>query len=102
MKAIEQVLPAEAGWKEHSNTFSCRAVFYRDDKNGFTVVARNLVGVVSEGETIEEATVNIKEAFAGAIQSYAACQLPIPWGDVIEKYGTKFEVEKHFLVVIDG
>lgn len=86
-------------WCTHERTFVCHAVFYRDEENGgYTVVARNLPGVVSEGNDTAEAMTNIVAAFSGAIESYEACGMKIPWGDSIDMYGGDFEFEKRLLV----
>lgn len=55
----------------------CVLVSPEDD--GYCVRAADLAGVVSEGDTVEEAVHNIKEAYAGAIESYLAHGDPIPW-----------------------
>lgn len=89
-------------WCEHHRTYACHAVFYRDEEaGGYTVVARNLPGVVSEGDSVEEAIANIIAAFGGAIESYKACGMAIPWQDSIGMYGDDFEFEKRLLVTPD-
>ncbi len=59
-----------------------RAVFVHDEDGGYTVFAANLPGVVSEGETVSEATANITEAFELAIETYKDLGRPIPWKKV--------------------
>lgn len=49
------------------------------EDDGYCVRAADLAGVVSEGDTVDEAVRNIKEAYAGAIESYLAHGDPIPW-----------------------
>lgn len=49
------------------------------DDGGYCVRAADLAGVVSEGETFEEAVHNIKDAYAGVIESYLAHGETIPW-----------------------
>jgi hypothetical protein len=47
----------------------CRAAFIVDEEEGgFTVVARNLPGVVSEGEDMDSAIENIKGTFVSGLQ----------------------------------
>jgi predicted RNase H-like HicB family nuclease len=46
------------------------AVAFRDeDDGGFSIVAARYPGVVSQGETIEEAKANISEAFIGMLEA---------------------------------
>lgn len=54
-------------------------VLLSSDEGGYCVRAADLAGVVSEGDTVDEAVQNIKEAYAGAIESYLAHGDPIPW-----------------------
>lgn len=89
-------------WTFYKKAVSCHAVFYPDKDGGYTVIARNLAGVVSEGESIREATDNILEAFKGALESYAACGLKVPWRDTLPEDDMGFELEKHLLVEIDA
>ncbi len=51
----------------------------REESGGFSVYLANLPGVVSEGDTEEEAVANIQEAFRAVIQSYQGDGVPIPW-----------------------
>ena len=57
----------------------CDVYLIPEIEGGFSVVAANLPGVASQGETEEEALANIKEAFEGSIQSYKEHALKIPW-----------------------
>lgn len=59
-------------------SYRCCILLSPED-GGFCVRAADLAGVVSEGETIDEALANIKEAYAGAIESYRTHGDPIPW-----------------------
>ncbi len=49
---------------------------------GWSVSLPQLPGVVSQGETREEATANIAESFKGAAESYLASDGEIPWVDM--------------------
>ncbi len=53
-----------------------------ESDGGYSVVCLTLPGVVSQGETVEEAIENITEAFQGAVEGYRASDEPIPWGVV--------------------
>jgi predicted RNase H-like HicB family nuclease len=50
-----------------------------EQEGGFSVIAPDLPGVVSQGETEEEAKANIVEAFLGALEVYASDSEAIPW-----------------------
>lgn len=78
----------------------CRAILIPDEEGGFTAIARNLPGVVSEGDTFDEAIRNIKDAFENALIAYAEQGMPIPWyhGKSTEEQGR----ELHLVVELDG
>ena len=54
-------------------------VLLSSEDGGYCVRAADLPGVVSEGHTPEEAVQNIKEAYAGVLESYREHGDPIPW-----------------------
>lgn len=62
----------------------CRAVFCPEPDGGYSVYARNLPGVASQGDTLDEAIENIKQAFAGAVATYESEGMEIPWSDCRE------------------
>lgn len=86
MQTIEEankvaVVLDKPSWRCEERAVSCRAVFFPDkETGGYTVIARNLPGVISEGDTFEEAKQKITEAFIGALQSYAERGIEVPWG----------------------
>lgn len=47
----------------------------------YSVVAANLPGAVSQGDTEEEALANIAEALEGVIETYQEAGESIPWTD---------------------
>lgn len=90
-------------WKKFdSNSVICRAAFYKDEESGYTAIATNLPGVVSEGDTLKEAVNNIREAFELAIESYRESQMPIPWGSHVDLPEDKPTFEFHFVVNVNG
>ena len=64
----------------NNRVFTCNALIYQDEGGGYYVLAGNLPGCVSQGETIEECEENIKEAFGGCLESYLEHGDRIPWG----------------------
>lgn len=70
----------------HGEVCECRAAFILDEEEGgYTVVARNLPGVVSEGDDLESAIENIKDAFREMILSFDD-KKEIPWVSDVEVF----------------
>jgi predicted RNase H-like HicB family nuclease len=61
-----------------SSTFECRVVL-SPEQCGYSAHALDLPGVVSEGDSLEEALENVADAFREAILSYRDEQKDIPW-----------------------
>ncbi len=62
----------------------CRVLLCPEtEAGGFSIHALDLPGVVSQGETEEEAVANIQESFAAAIAAYHESAMPIPWSNVV-------------------
>ena len=64
-----------------TGTYLCRAIICAEVDGGFSAYAARLPGVVSEGDTFDEAVANVSEAFRGAIESYLSDGGSIPWVD---------------------
>jgi antitoxin HicB len=79
------------------NAYECRVLLIPEDEGGYSAHAMRLPGVVSEGETIEEALANVREAFVGAVRAYLDSGREIPWADAdVEK---SRNVEERWIVV---
>jgi predicted RNase H-like HicB family nuclease len=90
-------------WSQPKKAVACRALFFRDEEaGGYTVIARNLPGVVSEGDSFEEALKNIHEAFYEAIKSYEANHMDIPWGEVSQLPNEIPERQVNLMVELDA
>ncbi len=75
----------EGEWTEPENpTYRCDVHLHPEADGGFWVEASNLPGCCSQGDTIEEALENIKEALEGVIECYLERDGKIPWADVPE------------------
>jgi predicted RNase H-like HicB family nuclease len=48
------------------------------EEGGYTVEVPSLPGCISEGDTLEEAIANIKDAIRGYIECLEADNLPVP------------------------
>lgn len=66
-----------------TETFTLRAAIVADPDGGYSVIALNFPGCASCGQTEEEATVNIREAAGGLIESYRDADEPIPAREVL-------------------
>lgn len=83
----------------HGGVCECRAAFILDEEEGgYTVVARNLPGVVSEGNDLDSAIENIKDAFREMVLSYRDCKEKIPWVDGGVEVVGQIAIEMRLLV----
>jgi predicted RNase H-like HicB family nuclease len=58
-------------WNALKSSFDCEVAFFRsDDSPGYTAVATKFPGVVSQGDSLDEAVCNVKEALEAAIAFY--------------------------------
>ena len=60
-----------------------KIILEKEPDGGFSVSVPSLSGCATQGETIEEAITNAKEAIALYIQSLKEDNQPIPEGDVL-------------------
>ena len=61
--------------------YECRVLLCPEEGGGYSALALQLPGVVSEGNTKSEALANVAEAFRGAISVYLDEGGEIPWTD---------------------
>ncbi len=92
-----EVLEATAWEALGDNVFECRAVLCPEQEGGYSAHALRLPGVVSQGETAEEALANIADAFRGAVSVYLAENGTIPW-TTVEIDRPKGSIERWILV----
>jgi len=83
-------------WREfpENTRFECRVGLIQEEDGSFSVYAKNLPGVASQGETVAEALENIVDALAGALAEHLSCG-EIPWEEDFVEEGT---VEKRVVV----
>jgi predicted RNase H-like HicB family nuclease len=68
---------------EGNAVYECRVLLCPEAQcGGYSIHALDLHGVVSQGETVNEAIDRIIDAYIGAIASYTDSANPIPWGPV--------------------
>ncbi len=64
---------------DDENTYECRVLLCPEKDGGYSAHALRLPGVVSQGESKEEALENIADAFRAAISVYREQGEAIPW-----------------------
>lgn len=73
-------IPAtEHPWLFPERTYECEVRLVDEEEGGYSVYVPELPGVVSEGDTYEQAISNIREALAAALRVYCDSDQPIPW-----------------------
>ena len=84
---------------KRGNVFECRALLCPEPEGGYSAHALRLLGVVSQGESVEEALANLKDAFRETLRSYSEDNEEIPWSDDdIETNRPAGSIEKWILV----
>jgi predicted RNase H-like HicB family nuclease len=86
-----------ATWLKYRNAvYECRVLLCPED-GGYVAYALRLPGVATQGDTLEEAVENIKDALQAALQEYLNSSAVIPWRDNPLEH-TKGCVERRVLV----
>jgi predicted RNase H-like HicB family nuclease len=75
-----EVKALHESWDEPANRYECRVILCPEDV-GYSAHALNIAGVVSEGDTIDEALTNIADAFKATIEYHLEVNSAIPWRD---------------------
>ncbi|MFG0268020.1 MAG: type II toxin-antitoxin system HicB family antitoxin [Rhodopirellula sp. JB055] len=69
----EAVCPEVVGWRYPSdNCYTFEAVLTPDEDGGFVICAKHYPGIVSDGDSADEAIQNIQEAFLALAESRKA------------------------------
>ena len=71
--------PNRVWYEPEQDLYRCEIRLCSELEGGYSVYVPELPGVVSEGETREEAKRNIAEALRGVLRSYRQDDQPIPW-----------------------
>ncbi|NQU20083.1 MAG: type II toxin-antitoxin system HicB family antitoxin [Candidatus Nealsonbacteria bacterium] len=64
------------------SAFECRVVVCPEEEGGYSAHALRLPGVISQGDSVEEALCNIEDAFRETVVSYREDNLDVPWAPV--------------------
>jgi antitoxin HicB len=67
--------------RKPKKSYSYQINLIPEEEGGYTVLVPLLLGCVSYGKTIEEATANAREAIELHLENLAAHKLPIPEGN---------------------
>lgn len=96
--AVSEAFIEVHGWQVlGDNVYRCRILISPEADGGYSAHALRLPGVVSQGESIDEAIDNVTSAFQAAVEEYLSDPGEIPWSDIdVER--TKGCVEKWILV----
>ena len=68
-----------AKWETPSNRYHVHIALCPEEEGGYCVMALNLPGAISQGDTRDEAIQMIIEAVQGVGESYIVEDKPIPW-----------------------
>ncbi len=71
-------------WTQQEDIYQTEVRLVEEQIGTWTVYVPQLPGVMSEGETVEEALHNIREALQGTLESYKADGMKVPWIESIE------------------
>ena len=70
----------DLNWFVHTDrTYECRVLLCPEQDGGYSAHALRLPGIVTQGDTVEEALENIRDAFQSAIQTYLESGGTVPW-----------------------
>ena len=64
--------------------FRCEVRLEPAENGGYSAYVPGLPGVVSDGDSEQEAIRNIAEALRGALRTYQESRQPIPWQEEVE------------------
>ena len=87
-------------WQHFRKAYECPVLLCPEEEGGFSVHALTLPGAVSQGESEEEALVNIAEAIGLLIEGYTESGIPIPW-QVVEVDEIPRGAKKRWILVND-
>ena len=89
----------KAVWsKPEPAEYRCEIRLCGEPEGGYSVYAPELPGVVTEGETAEEAVRNVAEALRGTLRTYREDNQPIPWkkdGEPLQQSETRRWIVVH-------
>ncbi len=79
---IEDVFQSEiSNICDQTSVHECRGYFVREDDGSYSAHCMNLAGIHTDGDNLDEAVENLKNAFRGTVQVYNELGKEIPWRD---------------------
>ena len=92
------IIAVAPNWETLERTYRSRVILCPEEDGGYSAVAQRLPGVVSQGDTEEDALRNIAEAFQGAVRMYLEDGGNIPWQDIDDTGFPRGSMERWILV----
>jgi antitoxin HicB len=91
---------AANGYEQTKHVYECRVWFCpgAEDEGGYSAIVPSLPGLATQGETIEEAIENVKDAFRAVAAEYAESGTEIPWQKETNRTKPHGTIEKWILV----
>ena len=77
MSVVQQ--PTDTSSLKDQLVHELRIALIPEKEGGFSAIARDLPGIASQGDTIEKAIENVREACAGALDHVRTNSVNIPW-----------------------
>ncbi len=78
--------------------YECRVWLCPEAEGGYSAIVPSLPGLATQGETIEEAIENVKDAFRAVAAEYAESGSEIPWRKETDRAKPHGTIEKWILV----
>src|ERR1700722_1970934 len=78
---LDKSATGQGSWQEHhGNAYRCQVVLTQA-KDKWTAAATMLAGIAAEGETEQDALVNVKKALSVAVAQHKTADEAIPWNE---------------------
>lgn len=81
--------------KKHKGSYQFEAIFTLQEEGGFTVEVPDLPGCISEGDTLEEAEVNIQEAVELYLETLEERGIPLPEREPLKVLKMNITIVRH-------
>jgi predicted RNase H-like HicB family nuclease len=85
-------------YEQTKHAYECRVWFCPEADGGYSAIVPSLPGLATQGETIEEATENVKDAFRVLAAEYNESGSEIPWRKEPDRTKPHGTIEKWILV----
>jgi len=89
---------AAKDYEQTKGLYECRVWLCPEAEGGYSAIVPSLPGLATQGETIEEATENVKDAFRAVAAEYIGSGSEIPWQKEPDRTKPHGIIEKWILV----